>query len=123
MALTRRILIGAAAGAAASYPLVATHAAPQLNVALGAAAGAAFVAGLGRNRGARAETAMAGCALGVPLWLLVTCVGIPALGGRAPALTAGQMGAQFPALVGWSLYGALLGILAEALAAVADRIL
>lgn len=120
-ALIRRILVGAAAGAAASFPLVETGAAPRANVLLGALVGAAFVAGLGRERASRVERATAACALGIPLWLLVSCVAVPALGGRPPALGAGPVGAQFPALVGWSLYGCLLGLFSELLGALADR--
>jgi len=119
--VVRRILIGAAAGAAASFPLVETRAAPQANVLLGALVGAAFAVGLGRDRASRVERATAACALGIPLWVLVGCVGIPALGGRLPSLSAGQISTQFPALVGWSLYGCLLGLFAELLDALADR--
>jgi len=120
-ALIRRILVGAAAGTAASFPLVETSAAPHANVLLGALVGAAFVAGLGRERASPVERATAACALAIPLWLLVSCVAVPALGWRPPALGAGPVGAQFPALVGWSLYGCLLGLFAELLSALVDR--
>jgi len=117
------MVIGAAAGACASYPLLATSAAPQASLLLGAAIGAAFTVGLGRAPRARFEGAMAAAALGVPLWILVTCIALPALGGRAPALGAEQMRAQFPSLVGWTLYGCLMGVFAGILGALADRLL
>jgi len=109
------MVVGAAAGAAASYPLASTNAAPEASFVIGAVIGAAYSAGLGRIRPGLAERTMAACALGIPLWVLVTCVGIPALGGRAPALGAEQMRDAFPSLVGWMLYGCLLGVLSRAL--------
>jgi len=113
---------GAAAGTAASYPLAATNAVPAANIMLGAFLGAAYSAGLGRMRRARAEVIMAACALGIPLWVLVTCVGVPALGGRAPALDAEQMRAELPSMAGWMLYGCLLGVLTQALNGLADLV-
>jgi NADH dehydrogenase len=119
----RLILIGAAAGAAASYPLVATNAAPGVNLIVGVAVGGAFSAGLGQIRRAHAEVSMAACALGVPLWAILTCIALPAASGRMPALGAEPMRALFPSLVGWMLYGCLLGLFTQVLADVAERFL
>lgn len=113
----RRVLIGAAAGAVASFPLIATNAAPHANLLIGVVVGAAFAAGLGRIRRAYAEGTMAACALGIPLWALLTGLGVR--GG--PAFSADQMRTQFPSLVGWTLYGCLLGLCTQALSQLVDR--
>ncbi len=118
----RRILIGAASGAGASVPLVVTNAAPHANLILGIVIGAAFVVGLGRLRRAPVEGTMAACALGIPLWAVLSCTGIPALAGRSAELSAQAMRSHFPALVGWTLFGCLLGFFSHALCGVADRI-
>jgi NADH dehydrogenase len=119
----RRILIGASAGLVSSFPLVATNAAPQANLLAGAVAGAAFAAGLGRIRGAYAEGAMAGCALGVPLWILASFfVGAKNLTGYVSTFSADAMRALFPALMGWTLYGCLLGILTQGFGEIVNRL-
>ncbi len=66
---------------------------------------------------------MAACALGVPLWAFVTCIGVPVFSGQMPALGADQMRILFPALVGWMLFGCLLGFLTQVLGDLADRVL
>lgn len=119
---TRRALVGAVAGLAACYPLAATNAVPHANLVLGVAVGAAFSAAMGRIRRARAEATMAACALGIPLWVLVTCIVVPALAGHASLLGAEEMRAQFPSLLGWMLYGCALGLLTQVLHELADRL-
>jgi NADH:ubiquinone reductase (H+-translocating) len=118
----RRVLIGAAAGLASCYPLVVTNAVPQAILPVASVVGAAFAAGLGRIRGAYAEGAMAGCALGIPLWILVTWIGAPSLAVHIPSFSADSMRALFPALVGWTLYGCLLGVVTQVFGAVVDRV-
>ncbi len=118
----RRILIGVSAGMASSYPLAATHAAPHAVLLIGGVLGAAFAAGLGRIRGAYAEGAMAGCALGIPLWILVTCISVPNSTLQAPLFSADSMRSVFPALVGWTLYGCLLGVLTQLFGEIVFRI-
>lgn len=119
----RRLLIGAVAGTFASFPLAATEAAPKANLLVGILIGAGFAAGLGRIRRACVEITFAACALGIPTWVLVTCIGAPALAGRPLALDAESMRSQFPALVGWMLYGCLLGVLLTWLSAAAEWVL
>ena len=88
--IIRRISIGAAAGAAASFPLIATKAVPNANLLLGVVIGAAFAAGLGKIRRAYAEATLAAFALGIPLWAFVTTAsgvrrrswGVPPLSAR-----------------------------------------
>jgi NADH dehydrogenase len=117
----RRALIGASAGLASSYPLVATHAAPQANILAGIGLGVAFACALGRIRGAYAEGALAGCALGVPVWILASALGAPGGAAHLAPLNAEAMRAAFPALVGWTLYGALAGILIQLFSAILER--
>jgi NADH dehydrogenase len=102
--------------------LAATSAAAHANLLTAIAIGAAFSAGLGRIRRAQAEGMMAACALGIPLWILVTCIAVPLLSGNAPTLGAEQMRALFPSLVGWMLYGCLMGLFTQVLGAIADRL-
>ena len=65
---------------------------------------------------------MAGCTLGVPLWIFVTCIGASNLPVHVPSFNADFMRALFPALVGWTLYGCLLGVLTQVLGDIVDRI-
>jgi NADH:ubiquinone reductase (H+-translocating) len=50
-------------------------------------------------------------------------IAFPVLSGQMPEWGAGQMRAHFPALVGWILYGAFLGILSQGLNDIATHFL
>jgi NADH:ubiquinone reductase (H+-translocating) len=118
----RRTLVGASAGLASSYPLVATHAAAHATLLVGALVGVAFAAGLGALRGALVESSLAGAALGVPLWVFISCAAASSPPTGASPLGVESLRAHFPALVGWTLYGGLLGGLTQVFGRVADRI-
>ncbi len=108
--LAKRFLCGGIFGALSGYPLLATHAFPNGSLVAGFLLGGCFGAGLGLAKRTRAEAVLAGGALGIPAWALITCAGSWALSGPTAELSAETMRLQFPALVGWILYGSLLGL-------------
>ncbi len=109
--IATRLLSGGVCGVLCCYPLVATHAASGAGIPAAALLGAGYSAGLWRVRWSHAESVLAGGALGIPLWALVTCAGALALAGHVSDLTAESMRSQFPALLGWILFGCALGLL------------
>src|SRR5215468_7065609 len=120
--LLRRVLIGIPAGVVAGTALVTTlpHPLPILTIA--ALVGAAYSASLDPTKGAYVDNLMAGGALGIPLWGLISVVAIAVLSGRQPEWDADQMRGQFPGLVGWVIYGAVLGFLTQALSDFSTRV-
>lgn len=110
----RRCSIGVLSGAVASTAL-ATLGHGVWNLILGVAVGVAYSAGLRPARRAYVDNLMAGASLGVPLWGLVSVIAIPLLSGQMPEWSAEQMRQNFPALVGWVVYGTSLGIINQTL--------
>src|SRR5258708_40032454 len=119
----RRNSIGILSGAVASTALVATLHDGVWSLILGVAIGAAYSAALGPTRQAYADNLMAGGSLGIPLWGLISVIAVPLLSGQMPEWSAEQMRQHFPALVGWFVYGAFLGIVHQALQDSADHFL
>ena len=120
--IVRRSVIGALAGGVAATALVAAHAHPIVSVILGVAIGITYSASLDPTRGAYVDNLMAGAALGIPLWGLISVVAIPVLSGRMPEWDAEQIRTHFPELIGWVIYGAALGLLAQAFSDLATKI-
>ena len=120
--LSRRVLVGIPAGALAGIALVMTlaHRLPVLMIAV--LVGAAYSASLNPTKDTYVDNLMAGGALGIPLWGLISVVAIPVFSGHQPEWDADQMRGQFPALVGWVIYGAVLGLLTQALNDFAPRV-
>ncbi len=111
----RRTIVGAAAGAFGSAALVLTLGHPVLSVAFGVAVGIAYAFFFAPSRGAYVDNLMAGAALGIPWWGLINIIALPVFASRTPEWDADQMRAQVPALVGWVVYGSIMGLLVQVL--------
>src|SRR3974377_1632673 len=119
--LLRRVLVGIPAGLLSGTALLMTLGHPLLSLVFGALVGACYSASLDPTRGTYVDNLMAGAALGVPLWGLVSVIGIPVLSGHEPEWNAEHVRSQFPALIGWVIYGAVLGFLTQAFNDMAAR--
>ena len=117
----RRHSIGIISGAAASTVLITTMQHGVWSLILGVVTGAAYSAARQPARRAYIDNLMTGGSLGVPLWSLISVIAVPLLSGQMPEWTAEQIRQHFPALVGWVVYGASLGIIKQALDDIAER--
>ena len=84
-----------------------------LSIAFGVAIGIAYALLYGPSRGAYVDNLMAGAALGIPWWGLINIIALPVFASRTPEWDADQMRAQVPALVGWVVYGSMMGLLVQ----------
>jgi hypothetical protein len=119
----RRIIIGTLAGVPSSVGLVVATGHPLVGVLLGAGIGAAYSASLRPAREVYIDSLMAAASLGLPLWAIISVIVLPLLSGQMPEWNAAQMRQQFPALVGWVIYGAALGLATQALTRPGSRLI
>src|SRR3974377_89244 len=98
--LLRRVLVGIPAGLLSGTALLMTLGHPLLSLVFGALVGACYSASLDPTSGTYVDNLMAGAALGVPLWGLVSVIGISVLAGHPPQWKGGPLRRQLPALIG-----------------------
>ncbi len=113
--LVRRGLVGLSAGLLCGVVLADTLDNVALGISLGGLLGVLYVIAFKHTLGAYGENITIAATLGVPLWGLVSLIIIPLSLGQGPQWTAEGMRTLLPALVGWVLYGAGLGLLTQVL--------
>jgi NADH dehydrogenase len=111
------------AGGAASVMLLTDPDHRFLNFLFGIVIGALFSVGLDPTGGAYVDNLMTGAALGIPLWGLISIIGIPLLSRQMPQWTSGEMRMHLPALIAWVSYGAFLGLFIQGLTDIAESTL
>src|SRR3989441_1483522 len=119
----RRSLIGLLAGALSGVILVLTLPEHLAGLLLSMVVGIGYTTALRPAQGAYAQSMMMAAASGIVLWGGISIILLPLLSGQPPQWTAQGMRLFFPALVGWVLYGASLGLLVQGMSDLATHLL
>jgi NADH:ubiquinone reductase (H+-translocating) len=119
----RRAVIGLTSGVISSVALVTTLHSFFLGIALGAVVGVLYVLPVRPTRFAYAEGIFTAGSLAIPLWAVVSIIVLPAFAGNGPQWAASGMRALFPQFVGWVLFGASLGLIAQLLSDLSFQLL
>ena len=119
----RSIAIGLVSGSIGSVALVSTLHNLILGIALGAFLGVLYALAIRPAPFAYAESTFTGGALGMLLWAVFSIIVLPILSSGGPQWGAEHMRAMFPQFVGWVLYGAGVGMIAQALNDLANNVL
>ena len=126
--IRRRAAVGLVAGVISSILLVATLDGAPLALLLGMIAGAGFAivvlaapaSLIPSAQPSLLADALTGGVAGIPFWIIFSVFAAPIARGAGPQWQIDQLRLLFPHLVGWLLFGALLGVLVPRLSAAAD---
>ena len=117
----RRTLLGGIAGALASVCLITTFSIPLFALLIGVAFGI-IISLLMDSQHRLLDGMLTAAALGIPLWFVVNIIALPLFDGKPVLWSSLGLRLAFPTLVGWVMYGVVLGGLLTPLAWVFNRV-